>query len=492
MRMKRKAIQAYLFAALLACAGVWASSALSGCIFYLNPQCNDQISNGDETGLDCGGSCPQRCNVGDGCSSDADCDDSTCRSGTCTAFPCANGVKDGDETDVDCGGTCRKCAGARQCTADTDCFSGTCEPASMTCSGLTMVSFADAVSYDSGFKTYAMFTGDLNGDGVLDIAAANEAESSIAVFINLGTGVFQRVAPSFPTGEYPTGITSGDFNNDHIPDVVTANYHGNSVSVLLNNGSGVLGAPFSSPTVAGAETSNLAVGDVNGDGKLDVVATNPSNASISQFFGNGDGTLGTATTMPLGIIGDYRPFSVAVGDFDENGTADIAVADVLVGPIIVKLGNGDGTYQAEQSFQAGGTGARIMITADMNHDGHLDLISANRGSNDVSVLIGRGDGTFRKGVVSTTGRDTGPYAVAVADFNRDGVPDVFTANYVTGNGSVLLGIGDGTFEDPIDVGPTGSACYGAAAGDFDGDGKPDLANGNANDNNVTVKLSTSQ
>jgi hypothetical protein len=244
--------------------------------------------------------------------------------------------------------------------------------------------------------------------------------------------------------------------------------------------------------VTGGYDENLAIGDVDGDGNLDIVATNPSQASVSQFLGNGDGTVNAMSTMSLGIVGDYRPFSTAIGDFDENGDLDIAVADVLTRPVTVKLGNGNGTYQDDLTFAPDGVGARIMITADMNRDGHLDLVSANRGSNDVSVLLGRGDGTFRKGVTSTTGPDTGPYAVAVADFNLDGVPDVVTPNYVRGNASILLGRGDGTFDEPIDAGPTGSACYGIAVGDFNGDGKPDFAASNANDNNVVIKLSRSE
>ena len=106
---------------------VFAGTAGSGCVFYLNPQCNDQIHNGDETGLDCGGPCTARCDIGDGCRVDADCSESMCTGGTCTPFPCNNGVHDGAETDIDCGGgTCRKCAGGRVCAADSDCFSGSC------------------------------------------------------------------------------------------------------------------------------------------------------------------------------------------------------------------------------------------------------------------------------------------------------------------------------------------------------------------------------
>jgi len=478
--------------AVVAVVVVAAVVGLSGCVFYLDPQCNDQIRNGDETGLDCGGRC-KRCNIGDSCKSDNDCDDSSCTRGTCTAFPCADGVQDGQETDVDCGGgSCRKCAGGRGCGADADCFGGRCVGGA--CAALATVAFADAVAYPSGDKTYALFSGDLDGDGTIDLAAANEQASSIAVFLNDGAGNFQRKVTPYPTDAYPTGGVLADFNHDGVLDVVTANYHGDSVSVLLNQGGGALAAQSSYLTVTGGETSNLAVGDLNGDGNLDVIATNPKTASISVFLGHADGTLDPAVTSVVGIVGDAQPFSAGIGDFDGDGKADVAIGDLVNGPILVKLGRGDGTFGPELVYGTGSTGPHLLITTDINLDGRLDLVTANRGGDDVSVLLGRGDGTFGKALVSSTraasGAGIGPYSIAVADFNLDGVPDVVTANFMSNNASVLLGVGDGRFDAAIDAGPTGLFSYGAIAGDLNGDGVPDFATANASSNNVTVKLST--
>jgi FG-GAP-like repeat/FG-GAP repeat len=500
-----------LCAALLACGG------LSGCVFYLNPLCNDQIRNGDETDVDCGGRTCGPCNLGDSCRKDADCDDGICVSGTCTPLPCANGKLDPGETDVDCGGaTCGKCAGGRTCASDSDCFSDSCVASSHTCFALANVSFADQVSYLSGNKSYALFAGDLDGDGRVDLVATNELDSTLSVFLGTGTGTFQALVSgpaAYPTGTYPTGGGIFDVNHDGIPDVITADYHGNSVSVLLGTpsgvspgkGTGALAGVRSFPTRDDAETSNLAVGDLNGDGNLDVVAVNPgvivpAAASVSQFMGRADGTLEPAITAPIGIAGNASPFSVTIGDFDGNGTKDLAIADNVSVPVIVKLGNGDGTFQAEAGYPSGGLGATFIITYDMNKDGHLDLVCANRNSDNVSVLLGRGDGTFRKAIVTDLGpkplplntpAQIGPYSIAVADFNRDGVPDVVTSDYLTSTATVLLGVGNGHFEAPIDAGAVGKSTYGIAVGDFNGDGKPDFATSNALSNDVTVKLSTS-
>lgn len=475
----------------LGCAG------LSGCIFYLNPQCTDLIRNGEETDIDCGGTCGP-CAIGDRCSVNGDCEESTCNDGRCTALPCANGVKDEQETDVDCGGpTCRKCSGARACEVAEDCFSAMCSATTKTCSSLTAVSFAEAVGYDSGSKTYAIFTGDLDSDGDTDIVAANEQDSNLSVFLNTGlrSGAFQRPEPPFDTGVYPTGGAIADFNGDGTADVVTADYRGDSVSVLLGAGGGVLGTKSTYPTVADSETSNLAVGDLNRDTFLDVVATNPLSSSVSMFLGQGDGTLAPAVDIQVGIANGSAPYSVAIGDYNHDTFDDLAIADVRSATLIVRLGNGDATFGPEVPYLEGGTPPYILITRDMDVDGHLDLVCANRESNDVSVLLGRGDGTFRKTIVSSTNPPgipaTGPYSVAVADFNLDGVPDVVTANYKSSNASVLLGIGNGGFEEALDTGFTGLNAYGVAVGFFDDDDRPDFATANASSNNVAVKLNTS-
>jgi hypothetical protein len=359
------------------------------------------------------------------------------------------------------------------------------------------VSFAAGVSYPAGEKTYALFGGDLDADGRLDLVAANEMGDSLAVFLGAGDGTFRRAASNHPVGAcgaegcYPTGGAIADVNRDGRADVLTANYHGDSVSVVRGAGDGTLLAAALYPTEPGAETSNLAVGDLNGDGYPDVVATNPATGSVSTFLGRADGTLEAATHVPI-AEGASAPFSAAIGDFDGDGRQDVAVADILNRAIVVRPGNGDGTLGPETAFPEGGSPAYICLAHDVDLDGNLDVVCANRGSDDVSVLPGRGDGTFGEPLVSATGAGTGPYAIAVADFNLDAVPDVITPNFLTGTASVLLGIGSGRFDPPIDAGPVGEFTYGVVPGDFDADGRPDFAVCNAISNDVVVKLSTSR
>jgi hypothetical protein len=531
-----------LIAACLVAAG--ACTTLTGCVIYLNPQCNDQIKNGEETGVDCGGGAGCGiCDFGQGCRVNGDCDGSNCVSGICQPPPCENKVRDDLETDVDCGGgTCRKCSGGRHCEADSDCFSGTCVLAQKVCSQIS-VSFAGEVRSPSGFKAYAMFSGDLDGDGDPDIAVVNEYGSSISVFVNDydHAGAFRHLenptgiapddsvfAKNFPTGLYPTGGGLGDFDGDGHLDVVTANYHGNSISLLFNTGTGLLNARptvnYTTLTCRGdpsklegcAETSNLAVGHLNNDGALDVVASNPQRASISLFLGHpgaggrGDGTLDPAIDIPVGINGASNPYSVAIANFnppktgednkDKDTFDDVAIGDDLTGKVIVRLSNGDGTFQPEVEYEIRGTRDYILLATDINLDGNMDILCANRGSDSVSVLLGRGDGTFRKAIVTSVRaamapktRNYAPYAIAVGDFNKDGVPDVITPNFMADSATILIGVGDGTFEPAIEVpfnGPT--TPYGVTTGDFNHDGKVDFATANAGSNDLLVKLNNGQ
>jgi hypothetical protein len=483
--------------------GLVVVGALGGCVFYLNPSCSDQIKNGDETDIDCGGGCG-KCEIGDSCKVAVDCEDSDCKGGTCTAFPCFNGQLDVGETDVDCGGsTCRSCAGGQGCLVDRDCASGTCE-AGGTCKGYTSIAFDGGEVVPAGMKPYVALTADFDGDHRTDIAACDELGDEIFVFLSPPTGMLQapatfslKEAGKFPGGVYPTGGAAVDVNHDGKPDIVTADYHGDAISVLLNLGDGRLGPPASYPTFDKAETSNLAVGDFDDDGNVDVVATNPQvSPSVSVFLGRGDGTFAPAIDLPVGVAGMAEPYSVAVADFNGDHHDDLAIADSRNGSVAVRLGNGDATFQPAIPYAIGGTSPYIIITADLDGDGAADLAVANRKSDNVSVLLGRGDGTFKKPLLASTGPMTAPYSIAADDFNQDGILDLVTGDYASTAGfagqtaSVLIGLGNGKFQPPVIV--AGTPAYGVATGDFNGDGKPDFAAVNFTYLTMTVKLNTSR
>ena len=322
-----------------------------------------------------------------------------------------------------------------------------------------------------------------------DIAAASTASVTV---VNPSPGggtsnvMFFEVTPSsssialsapsaFGAGTNPDSAAVGDFNGDGKMDLAVANEGSDNVSILLGNGDGTFQAAVNYG--AGTDPDSVAVGDFRGDGKLDLVVANYYSNNVSVLLGNGDGTFQAAVNY-----GVSAPTSVAVGDFNGDGKLDLAVANVF-SEVSVLLGNGDGTFQAAVNYGAGAEPAWVAV-GDFNGDGKLDLAVANVDSNNVSILLGNGDGTFKAAV--NYGVGTEPVSVAVGDFNGDGKLDLAVANYGS-NVSVLLGNGDSTFQAAVNYGAGAEpACV--AVGDFNGDGKLDLAVANVATGNVSVLL----
>ena len=284
-----------------------------------------------------------------------------------------------------------------------------------------------APSYGAGNAPYWVTVGDFNGDGKPDLAVANWG-GSVSVLLGNGNGTFQA-AVSYGTGT-SAFVAVGDFNGDGKPDLAVANQSG-GVSVLLGNGDGTFQAAVNYDPAAGSYS--VAVGDFNGDGKPDLALANFSNNSVDVLLGNGDGTFQSPLTYSLGQ-GLY-PQSVAVGDFNGDGKLDLVVAD---GYVTVLLGNGDGTFQPPANYNVGSSYS--VTVGDLNGDGKPDLAVANfapGGENgSVALLLGNGDGTFQYETSYVVGAR--PNSITMADFNGDGKPDLAVAAYANNNVSILL------------------------------------------------------
>src|SRR5437899_3093836 len=178
---------------------------------------------------------------------------------------------------------------------------------------------------------------------------------------------------------------------------------------------------------AGALPISVTTGDVNGDGKPDLIAVNTGSNTISVFLGAGDGTFGAKTDFPTGNV----PHGVAVADLNSDGKLDVVVANTGADTVSVLLGQGNGSFAPATNFPTGVAPFSVAI-ADLNGDGIPDLVVVNvsPGANSVSVLLGRGDGTFGPKTDFPTGAD--PRDVVIADLNADGIPDLIVAN-VTAN-----------------------------------------------------------
>ncbi len=366
--------------------------------------------------------------------------------------------------------------------------------------------FGTPQSYPAGFGGATQsVTGDFNGDGVPDLAVVNPCNSSycgtgygsVAVLLGNGDGSFQNPV-LYATGTFqPMSVAAGDFNEDGALDLVVASQCPSSascgtgqVSVLLGNGDGTFQSPI--PYSAGAGSSYfVAVGDFNEDGNLDLAVANQTSASstVSILLGNGDGTFQAPVSYSTGA---GSASFVAVGDFNNDGAPDLAVANAgTQDSVSILLGNGDGTFQAPAIYASGGAFAYSVAVGDLNGDGIPDLAVANgcatfsnltcSSTGSVGVLLGNGDGTFQPAVSYGSGGNEAN-SVAVADFDGDGILDLAVGNLspATGNSSagvlsLLLGNGDGTFQPAVTFGTAASFASSVVASDLNGDGRPDIA-----------------
>jgi FG-GAP-like repeat/FG-GAP repeat len=340
----------------------------------------------------------------------------------------------------------------------------------------------------AGGATYgpnSVATGDFNGDGKPDVVSTDQDVSKVSVLLGNGDGTLQTTA-DYATGAGPHWVVSADLNGDGKLDLATANTTPNTVSVLIGNGDGTFQAHVDYGT--GGSPFSVAVADLNHDGKSDLVTANLAG-TVSVLLGNGDGTFQAKTDIDLSGGSFFPPelLSVAIADVNRDGKPDVmASAQDPFGSsnsVYVLLGNGNGTFQAPtQHATASDTGNSPMWVAvgDVNGDGKPDLVTNNRGSQKVSVLLGNGDGTFQahQDYPAGPGGSSGPTSVAIADVNGDGKPDLVTSNDI-GSVSVLLGSGDGTFPTHTEyaAGP-GQVPWAVAIADLNRDGMPDVVTAN--------------
>jgi Ca2+-binding RTX toxin-like protein len=362
------------------------------------------------------------------------------------------------------------------------------------------VKYSPVSTFNAGARPRSVTSADINRDGKIDLVVANQT-GGVSILYNNGAGGFS-VPNLIGTGRTgASAVEVFDFNSDGIFDIVATDSDRDNpltssvgkVSVLLGTSNG----GFSAPQIlsSGPWLKSVAVGgDFNGDGKSDLVVTSFDGNAISIFNGGSNGVFSAGTPFAVGV----QPLSVAVGNFNGDNKSDLAVVNLGSSSISVILGGSATTVNL-----AVGVNPTSVAINDFDGDGHSDLVVTNFTSNNVSVLFGNGVGSFGRNKTLNTGAGLGSYSVKTGDFNGDGKFDLAIAKFYSNEISILLGSGDGNFSTPT-IFSLGAArapftnldellkrLTPITVGDFNGDGKSDLAVANFDNNNVSVLLNVS-
>ncbi|MGI5863912.1 MAG: Ig-like domain-containing protein [Myxococcales bacterium] len=329
--------------------------------------------------------------------------------------------------------------------------------------------FPMPATYAAAGSPHKVFSADFDRDGALDLGVSALTGNHVRLFPGNADGT---LAAALSTGASSPGAAAhADLNADGVLDLVVASATTGKLLVMFGDGAGLFAAPveYAFPGTSPAPSA-VAVGDFNRDGALDVVVANGAANNVCFYYGAGDGALGAATDCT--VVGDL-PVAIAIGDFDGNGRLDVATANSGIHNVGILLGHDGSQYPANfeplRSFTAG-TYPVGIVAIDLDRNGKLDLVTANKNGDSISVLAGLGNGNFSPHVqYAAPGSPTGIFA---SDLNDDGKPDILVP--IVGNGVALFpnnGTGTQTFAAPVGY-YLDADVYDLA--DFDRDGQPDL------------------
>ncbi len=335
--------------------------------------------------------------------------------------------------------------------------------------------FTGPVSYGVGNTPTTVAVADYDEDGNADLAVANRGSDDVSILLGRGDGTFEPDSPTrrFVAGASPFWVVAADFDNDHHLDLAVSNYLGidaeGRVSILRGSGDGTFTAGPQGSLAVGLGPEELAEGDFNSDGDLDLAVTNYFEEHVSVLLGNGDGSFEYVNANNGRVFTGQLPIGVTVGDLNHDAKDDLAVAnygaiDLNRGSVAVLLGDGAGGFSAPHQYVLDHQPMSIAV-ADYDGDSHPDLATAYQAYEEepgifdahsvVWILLGEGGGTFSPFEYFDVG--SGPSAIAAGDFNIDGHPDLAVANNGTEAGDNDASVLRNTSNNPPDCSKVGPA-----------------------------------
>jgi hypothetical protein len=351
--------------------------------------------------------------------------------------------------------------------------------------------FSVMITYSTGSLSApsSVVFGDFNNDGRLDLAVANSGMDNIGLLFGNGNSTFSNQT-TFPTGSgsEPCFIAIGDFNNDNQLDIAIVNQGSNSFGVLLGCANGTFFSPLNYFIANGSQPYSVAVGDFNNDNRLDIIVTGTYTDNVGVFLGYINESFLSAPAYSTGLLS--RPTFITVGDFDNDTRLDVVVANNGTDNIMVIFGSGYGTFVSHTSHSTGNDSYPCSVAVgDFNNDGRLDIVVANSGTNNVGIFLSNGTGSFSNQITYSTYGDSRPHSVAVLDFNNDTRLDIAVANYGSNSVGVFFGYGNGSFESQL-IFNTGfdSHPFAVVVGDVNNDNLTDIIATNNGYGNIDILL----